>query len=206
MKSGPWSRLLLVSAMACIAMCANAASLTTTYAGGNTNSVGGVVYFDLNVLASGGLTVTGIETNVLGGAERDLSLAIYTRPGSYAGFESSEGWTLVATGTAFGAAFGDPTIFTLSNSFTLGPGTTGFAIHNVDYSAAYTNGTTTYSNSDLQLIPGVAQNVLFSGFVNSPRIWNGTIVYDVADVPEPSSWALLATGIGVIALRVRRRA
>ena len=82
------------------------------------------------------------------------------------------------------------------SDFTLGPGVTGIAIHNVNYSSAYTNGTganQVYSNSDLTLTIGTSSNVFLSaGTVFTPRVWNGTFTYNV--VPEPGPLALLAVG------------
>ncbi|AFY74035.1 hypothetical protein Syn7502_02009 [Synechococcus sp. PCC 7502] len=60
---------------------------------------------------------------------------------------------------------------------------------------AYTNGTNTYSNADLQLDLGVGKAYPFSDTF-TPRTWNGTIIYDVATaVPFEFSPAL---GLGVL--------
>ena len=190
--------------------------LTTIFAGGNRNSVGGAVYFDLNVLATSGITITGLSTNVSTSGSTVGStdmLNVYTRPGTASGFQqTSAGWTLVSSGTGTQAALGTPTVFTIT-SFMLTSGVFGIAIQNVNYSAEYTNGNGSnqvYSNADLSLTAGSANNAAFVSNVNQPRVWNGTINYTSSSaVPEPGVNALLAglavTGTGFAFRRLRRR-
>lgn len=107
-----------------------------------------------------------------------------------------------------------PTPIVLDNTFQLAANTTyGIAIvldgtpHH-EYTDG-TGGNQNYSNSDLSLTLGSATNVPFSfsnGGLFSPRVWNGTIIYEVGNtsnpVPEPSTMILLGTGLaGIIAWR-----
>ena len=55
--------------------------LTTTFANNNGGSVGGGVYFDLNVTAAGGITITGLDLNLTGTG----SVEVYTLPGTRLG-------------------------------------------------------------------------------------------------------------------------
>ncbi len=55
-------------------------------------------------------------------------------------------------------------------------------------------------NADVTLTLGSATNVPFTGNVFSPRVWNGTVRYDV--VPEPATLGLLVLG-GLALLRRR---
>jgi hypothetical protein len=179
-------------------------SLSTSFTGGNTNNLGGGVFFDLNVTS--GILITSLATNVNNLAGSSVSLEVWTRSGTATGFQSaSAGWTLVSSGTAIAAASNLPTVFDVSD-FSLGSGVTGVAIRNVNYRARYTNGNGTnqvYSNPDLTISTGSASNSFLSGgTVNSPRVWNGTITYIVA--PEPGTFVLFALG-GVGTLIRRRR-
>ena len=76
----------------------------------------------------------------------------------------------------------------------------------MNYSSDYTNGNGTnqnYSNADLALSFGTATNAfMVAGGVNSPRVWNGTIYYNL--VPEPGSLGLLALGTACLLARRRR--
>ena len=185
--------LLGMLALILIANVAHAVSLTTLFATNNSNSLNGIVYFDLNVLPPGGATITGIATNVLSaGAPVTATANIYVRTGTFSGHTSSaSGWTLISSGSGTVAAQDSPTTFNIS-SFLLNPGVTGFAINNVNYKAAYTNGTginQNYSDLNIQLSTGAASNSVFSATLNTPRVWNGTITYSI--VPEPGAIALL---------------
>lgn len=198
---------LTLLGLAALPQAAQAQSLTTIFTGGNNNSIGGNVLFDLNVVS--GITVTSLATNV-NNAQTGLTvnLEVWTRSGTSVGFEAaSAGWTLVSSGTATAVANNSPTLFDVSD-FVLGPGVTGVAIRNVNYAANYTNGNGSnqvYSNADLTLTAGSATNAFFTGGVNSPRVWNGTINYSGggSTAPEPGTLALLALGIvgGLVARR-----
>ena len=193
---------------------ANAQSLTTLFAQDNNNSPGGAVYFDLNAVSA--LTVTeldinvhrtAVDTNGIGG--QNVTVDVFTRTGTAIGFQqTTNGWTLVASGVAVSAARDSATLVNISD-FTLAAGITGVAITNADYNTAYTEGTGSnqvYSNADLTLTAGSANNEAFSGSVFSPRVWNGTIRYaSVAVVPEAGTLALLGVGCSVLGVVVRRK-
>jgi hypothetical protein len=79
---------------------------------------------------------------------------------------------------------------------TLAPGTYGFAIRSVGGNNAYTNGTsctstsipgsctnTTFSNADLVIRGGAAQNAFLSGGVFQPRMFAGAITYTLGGTP-----------------------
>ena len=136
---------------------------------------------------------------------------IYTRSGTASGFQSSlVGWTLVSSGSGTLAGNNNPSEFNVTD-FSLGFGVTGIAIEaSSNWAHRYTNGTGLnqfFSNADLSLTFGSATNVAFSGEPFTPRVWNGTIEYNVsAAVPEPSSLAILGIGAGVVGLvSIRRR-
>lgn len=178
----------------------NAGFITTTFAGGNANEG---VMFDLEVLGPD-ILVTGADFNF-----EDLgstTINVYTRLGSYVGFEgSSAGWTLVSsTFLASTNAEGTPTAvdfvdFLLSSNTVYG---LYFVSTNFDVDLSYTNGANTFSNSDVELTLGAGINNLFSGTF-SPRTWNGTLNYDVTSVSAPAS--LLLFGLGLAGLRFSRR-
>jgi hypothetical protein len=73
-------------------------------------------------------------------------------------------------------------------------------------SHSYTNGdggNQQYSNANVQLDLGTASNVAFTAPLFSPRVWNGTVIYNV--VPEPGTIAILGIGLAsLVALRRRK--
>jgi hypothetical protein len=50
-----------------------------------------------------------------------------------------------------------------------------------------------------------AAGELYALVTNTPSNGAGGIVFQIAAVPEPSSWALFGAGIAVLGLAVRRR-
>ncbi len=194
-----------------LAAASNAQSLTTLFASNNGGSAGGNVYFNITVGANA-ITITGFNTNTSIAAGGSFNFQAWTVAGTYLGNEQNAGaWTQVTTGSGVSAGNDQPSAVTLNNSFTLNANTTyGVALslsNPIGVGTAnhrYTNGTGTnqnFSNADLSIALGAAQNVPFSGSPFTPRVWNGTVFYDV--VPTPASAALLGLG-GLVATRRRR--
>jgi hypothetical protein len=205
---------MLLLAVGLTSQLAQASSLTTSFGGGNGNAVGGTVFFDLNVLAGGGITITSLSVNAANFAGSSIagssiSIDVYTRTGTASGNElSSAGWTLVSSGTGTAATPNAPSLIDNSD-FYLAAGVSGVMIHNLDFTQRYTAGTTPFSNADLAFTPLSAQLGLFASNVGAARQWNGTISYDLGNtsaVPEPSSLglSLLVLGAGA-AIRGRKK-
>lgn len=189
---------------------AQAQSITTLFNRNNGGSNGGAVYFDV-VVGANDLEITAYDTNTA-----DLvtfGWAVWTFNGSYVGNTgSSAGWTQVSTGTGTGAGVNLPSPVVLNNTFVLNANTTyGMALvigpeAGHDYSGTGTSplpGALQYSNADVTLNLGSAGNVPFSGSVFTPRIWNGTMYYNV--VPEPATFVAVALGVMVLGFSRRRR-
>ncbi len=199
--------ILTLGTISLLAMAsAKANSLTTLYGSNNNGSPGGAVYFDATIGANP-LSITSFDLNTSStSAFSNVQVWVLTGMTSQ-GNETSALWSMVATGSGTGAGLDLPTHVTLSNSFILNPGINGIAlVADPSFSHYYTNGTGSnqnYSNADLSLSLGSATNVPFTLPVFSPRVWNGTVYYDV--VPEPSTIALLGLGVlGLISVARRR--
>ena len=192
-------------------------SISTIFSADNTGSVGGAVYFDVNITNAQGLVFTSIDTNVCDNnlfsncntPPGILGLNVYiTGPGvSFVGNETNAGaWSLVASGTGASAAVNTPTSVNISD-FTLAPGQYGFALVANNWQHAYTNGTgsnQSFSNSDLALSLGSASNVPFTQPIFSPRVWNGTLNYQPQSVPGPLPILGVAAAFG-FSRKLRKR-
>jgi uncharacterized protein (TIGR03382 family) len=193
------------------ATAASADAITTLFGSNNNGDPGGGNYFQI-VVGANPIEITGFDVNSL--TTGTLGFRVFTTPGTFAGNEgNSAAWTLQASGTANGLGGDIPSPVAMGNSFILAANTSyGIAITLSDPNnpgatdgiLAYTNGTganQSFSDGNLTLNLGTATNVLFTTPIFTPRVWNGTVHYNV--VPTPSSLALLGLG-GLIAGRRRR--
>ncbi len=184
--------------------------ITTLFASNGGGALGGAVFFDLTV-GSNPIEITSLDTNTFETASFN-NFQIWLLPGQTSQGNESNGspWVQVATGSGVGAGLDQPTAVTLSNSIMLTANTLYGVGLVMDPALGhrYTNGNGSnqfYSNSDLSLSLGSAQNVPFTGTTFVPRVWNGSIYYTVHAVPEPSWLAILGLGlVGLMRLRSRR--
>ncbi|MBK8493357.1 MAG: T9SS type A sorting domain-containing protein [Saprospirales bacterium] len=169
------------------------ATLATVNAPNNGNSSGGMVWFDVENLTGGDVTVTELGVNVSGATMVD----VYLRPGTYVGNTGGPaGWTLVAqadatTGPFAGAVIGGPVITPAPTNFVIPAGTWGVALHALSAAQSYTNGTganQSFTDGNLTITLGSTANTPW-GAAFTPRVWNGYITYSSlfeADLIEPT--------------------
>ncbi len=167
---------------------AQAASLTTTFAGGNGFSGN---MFDVTTFGKD-LTVTGLDLN-LESISSTLTVDLYTKSGTYVGAETNpSAWKLISTNILNSTAgANNPTFVDITDFLLSANSVTAFYIDTNDSSALdYTNGTApgqpTFSNADLSIATGAGKGSPF-GSTFSPRTWNGTIYYETVSTPEPVS-------------------
>ena len=167
--------LLVLSAAAARAQ----APLTTLFASNNQGAPGGMVYFDLDVLAPAGVTVTQLDANLaVAGAE----LEVYVVAGGRAGNEADPtAWTRVAGGPITFAGVDQPSAVCLGPGFHLPQGLHGVAVRGDGAVHRYTTTASlqVFANADLQLTAGAASNLPFGGAQYAPRVWNGAVHYAV---------------------------
>lgn len=194
-----------------IASHASAQSLTTLFAANNGGSNGGAVYFDLQV-GPNPISITAFETNTAETFQFDFTVYSLGAGTTHVGNETSAGWSVIGTGAGTGMGRDIPSPVTLNGNINLAANTAyAFALvldrDGGGGNAAghdYTNGTggnQSFGNADLSLRLGTASNVPFTTPIFNPRVWNGTILYEV--IPAPASLALLGLG-GLVAARRRR--
>jgi hypothetical protein len=177
---------IALSILTCIAAAASARadSITTLFASDNTNSVGGIVYFDITLSAP--ITVSDIAINTSTGAGASFSIDVFITAlgGSYVGNTfNSAAWTPISSGSGIAAAQDQPSNVDVTD-FTLQAGTYGMGIRYNNVNIKYTgrNNTappTVFSNANVTINCGTSQSV---PWVTTPlpptaRVWNGTITY-----------------------------
>ena len=173
---------------------AAALSITTTYGSSNHGDDGGGVFFDINVSNPNGLRFTQIASNIYNSAGVSGSLTVYATAlgGTYVGNTlNSSAWTSIASGVGTSSGEFNPTIIDVTD-FVLSQGSYGILLDlGSSWGHAYTNGNGTnqvYSNSDLTLTFGAASNNPFiETRVYSPRVWNGTLEYEIVSASGPAA-------------------
>ncbi len=182
---------------------ANSAILTTTFASNNGQSGN---MFDV-VTMDAALTVTGFDLNLNAGT---WDIEIYSKSGTWVGSNNDpSAWTLIDSGSVSSSG-NTPSFFDVADFILNAAGTTALYITGISTSTMrYTNGTgvgnIAASNADLQILEGAGVAYPFSTTF-MPRIWNGSIHYEVSSVPEPSTLLLLSLGLGGLVLTRRKAA
>jgi len=173
-----------------VAQCGQA-QLTTPpgFVSNNGGSVGGMVYFTLDVLAPTGVDICGIAVNT--SMAGDLDALVYLH-------QSLTDWSLLAAGNntpgdwctigrlhGVGAGLDVPStcvIDNATNSIALPAGQYLLAIGGGNFNHAYTNGTganQVVADANLGFSGGMAANAPSAALLFSPRIVNCTIDYNV---------------------------
>lgn len=148
------------------------------------------------------LTGFDINVNTTGSIETD----VYYKEGTYAGSEQTPGnWTHLGMFMVDAQGQNNPTFLDISSAggITIPAGEIYglyLSVTDTALNFRYTNGTTTYSNSDLTFTSGTGNPYPFGSPIAS-RTWNGTIYYEInigvltndSDAETPSLTAILDT-------------
>ncbi|MBP9663592.1 MAG: choice-of-anchor J domain-containing protein, partial [Pyrinomonadaceae bacterium] len=162
----------------------------------SNNGTGGV-FLQLTPTSSA-LTVTSFDTQFGGAAGTPGNVEVWTRPGPYAGFTTSNvGWTLHETAafTSAGTITNAPLV--LTTPLNVPVGTTSIYLHSITtgngirYFGTGTTSTTTYNNADVTMFTDIARTgaVAFGGSQFTPRAFSGNVNYTTGGAcptPTPS--------------------
>ncbi|MBK8978526.1 MAG: hypothetical protein IPM29_21730 [Planctomycetes bacterium] len=182
-------------------------SLATLTGGTNQGNVGGGIYFDLQI----NTTVTITQIDFLCGANTVAGtgvLGVWLGPSTYLGNVTNAAlWTSVATATT---TVGPSLVANgvLNTPIALGPGNYGVALNSSAFNHGYTNGLTCssttipgscsnslFSNAQMTLRAGAAQNAFLTGSVFTPRVFNGVIRYSLGGTPiAVAAWEAFGKG------------
>ncbi|MDA0373380.1 MAG: hypothetical protein O2865_06315 [Planctomycetota bacterium] len=173
----------------------------TPFASNNGGATGGAVYLEIDTqgdhILGRGLTV---NTNTPAGTS--VTCAIYLTPDTYVGAElNPNAWNYAGMVTGVSAGLDAPTV--LSGTFCIPDGDWGICLHAVDFAHRYTNGDLavgpnySYTDGNITLTLGRAQNGLFVGTPFSPRLANIVFCYDIpVGAPTCASSKMLGDGCG----------
>jgi hypothetical protein len=159
-------------------------AVTSFFDSNNGGAAGGAVYFDIEV-GSSAIRVTGLQTNVNAAFGSSFDMDVYIVEGGSAGNQTNMGaWTLVDSGSGTTGPVDTATQVSLSSGFELDADTTyGVAlVMDSTVGHSYTNGTggnQSFSNSDITVSLGTASNAPFTAPLFDPRVWNGTVQYEL---------------------------
>lgn len=187
--------LSLIAALALTTLGAAQSPLLTLSGGTNQGNVGGGIYFDLQI----NQTVTITRIDFLCGANTAAgtgTMNIWLGPTTYLGNVANPSlWAMVGSATA---TVGPSTMVqgTLTAPFALAPGNYGVALQSSNHNFGYTNGVgctststpgactnSTFTNAQMTIRAGAAQNAFLAGGVFTPRIFNGAIHYTLGGTP-----------------------
>ena len=153
-------------------------SLLTTLIGGNGCTNGNM--FNITT-GTNPITVTSFD--IVPNATAVQNVSVYYRVGTYVGNETTPGqWTILGTYVVNGV---DKTLINMPVASLSIPASSTYGIY-INYNAAYSNGTNTYSNSDITINTGAGLCAAF-GSVTASRTFNGRVYYQL-NLPLTYSW------------------
>jgi hypothetical protein len=192
--------LRLMALLAALIALGHTAPAQTLTANTTSNNGSGGIFLALTPTTTD-LSLTGFSTMFGSASGSAVNVQVWTRPGSYTGFTTSNaGWTLSETvaGTSAGTATLSSTI-NLATPITLPAGTTtSVYLHSttsgggIRYFGTGTTSNINFSNADLALLTNISRTgaVAFGGTQNTPRAFTGVLTYTPA-VPEPTSLGVI---------------
>jgi hypothetical protein len=187
-------------------------SLTTLFAANNGQNGN---MFDLT--AKTDLTISGFDINLWNetGSNPPCLVEVYWKPGSFRDSERTpSAWNLLGSATVTSEGLDVPTPLPIGGLSMLAGQTNGIYITttcpvffgSLEYTDLHSNGAMdTYQNDNLRLDWGVGVAYPFGSGnpdIFSPRVWNGTVYYEV--VPEPSAFALASLGATLLVISRQR--
>ncbi|TPV59827.1 PEP-CTERM sorting domain-containing protein [Aestuariibacter sp. GS-14] len=197
----------VVASLLMVAGQAQASLISTTFA--SNNGQAGNMFDVVNLI--GDVTVTGLDLNLDNGTH---TIEVYTKSGSYSGFETTSGaWSLIGSSAVVSSGANVATFFDVADFVLSGFTTTALYITANNTVMNYTNGTSVGSvyadNGELQILQGVGKGYLFDSTF-SPRIWNGTIYYQQGTIssestPAPAPAALMLLALGLVGIASSRK-
>ncbi|MBL0083781.1 MAG: proprotein convertase P-domain-containing protein [Saprospiraceae bacterium] len=167
-------------------------TLNTITTGGNGNSAGGQVFFNIVNNSTSNIIISTIKMNITGAT----MVNVYRKVGTHVGSETNAAaWTLHGQANAMTGPFSGPfpgngtlTNAVLATPMILAPGTTtGIALTTLSASSNYTNGNggnQTYSDANITINLGSTNNAPWNA-VFTPRVFNGAIVYQAGTTSAP---------------------
>jgi len=149
--------------------------------GGNSTA-----FFDATVFNPAGITVSQLDTYAYSHAGSIFALEIWTKAGTYRGFEqNASAWTLRALGSSLTTTGFPSSSLVDFPDFTLPPGVSGCAMRIINSSHTYMTGNganQSFENPDLRLDFGAIQIAMFSSPPIAPQVWNGVFRYNCGGI------------------------
>ncbi len=172
----------------CSSFSSGSSSLSTIFAAGN-GSNGNM--FDV-VTNTNSVTINSFEQNIQ--SVGSVTMRVYYKVGTYVGSTTNTAvWTLLGTATVVSTFNGDIVSVPIGGLTIPANSTYGLYVTTTSSTVNYTNGTNSYSDTNITINTGVGKTYPF-GDTYTPRTWNGTINYSVGGSLILNQTAGLASG------------
>lgn len=176
--------------------------LETRFDGGTvtvTTSTASSNMFDVNVTNPEGITICALHVHANAAVNTPFTVNVYTTPTTYVGNEANAAvWRLAGTTNATSRGGLQRTLAAFTPGIYLPFGRHGVCVEQVGSLPRYINvgGTATYSNADLTVVTGNAQDgpAFGAGTIFTPRVWNGAIYYSTCTQSGAAGYGFFGTG------------
>ena len=174
--------LLRALTLVCSAVVSAQSPLPTTYSGGNAGGPGWAVYFDITTFVPADLFALDVNSSSPAGTLGHIEVYLGPPGSSYSTFGP---YSIVGASTPIGSMpTGTATHCALGGPVPLPVGSRACMIVFRGFGPAYSSGSMTFGNADMQIDAGAVSTLPFAGgTVFNPRVFNGALHYVAGPPP-----------------------
>jgi hypothetical protein len=153
--------------------------IVTSYEGPfNALTANAGAFFEITAMDPAGIVIESLAMNTPAPVGTAMTVHVYYKLGNFEGFETNAAaWTLLGEDQTVAAGVGNPTPVPIGGLHIAHGENVSLRVGAANGGLRITNAWNAYANDHIYIQMGKVQPNLFSGFLQNPRTWNGTVFY-----------------------------